>query len=859
MTAARRFATAFICLVMAVIVVGSSFARQAPSGLGPEGVSREIDRRSHPAITGAWDAVEHGRWRDPGLASLPSLVGARVLHDGGDWVLVRLTPSQEKDLEMAGVRLSLPRPRPEAEGRAFIPEMADRGGTEAEGDRSLAFLQSLANAVNIDTMTAHLNAISTDLQTRYYRTTQMQRATQYALDHFLSYGCDNAYFDTFTYNGNTIRNVIGLKAGTTYPSRIYMICGHLDSTSPQHDTVAPGAEDNGSGSVGVLEAARLLAPLSSDATIYFVCFTAEEQGMIGSDHLATIAQQQGWDLRGVLNMDMVGYDTPGDPALWIEGFHGNPRSIALMDLIEATANTYTDMQVYRYPGEGWGSDHESFNAHGFPAMLAIDYNWESYPCYHQTCDVITNIVPNQFRRMVLTITLGGAQLAGSSSLLGSIAGTADRTDSQDDAGIRLEIVGTHYDPVLSGPGGVFTIPDLFPGAYTLRASSQGYQTVDKHVTITAGQTTDVVVRLDPAVGGEVRGSVSLQGAGIPLGARVFAEGQPEVAYANAVGAYDLEPVGPGSIVLSANYSGRMPMAQLVTVPSGQLVPNVNFNLKTSWNFESSSEGLTANAGWQWGSDSQPGAHSGTKVWGTVLGANYQNCADYRLDLPPLDLRFYMSARLHFWQWYRTESGHDGGNVQVSMDRGVTWTVATPVGGYPSRMSGNCNALAGASGYGGTQTAWTESIVDLSEYAGRSIRVRLWFASDGGLNDRGWYIDDVSLEGAQTPSGVVLDGAHGQGPDRRALLSDLNVVPNPFSSSATLRFHTASQAAAWITVFDAAGRHIRSLMESVPIGAGDHSLIWDGLDDHGRRVSAGTYWVRVFTSGRTEIKPIVLIR
>ncbi len=358
-------------------------------------------------------------------------------------------------------------------------------------------LESLAGAVNIDSMMASLGAISVDIRTRYYRTSGMQQATQLALDRFLAYGCDDAYFDTFTYNGYSIRNVIGVKRGSVYPSRIYMICGHLDSTSPQHDTLAPGAEDNGSGAMGVLEAARLLAPLRTEATLYFVCFTAEEQGLIGSEHLASIAEQEQWDLRGVLNMDMVGYDAPGDPSLWIEGFHSNAGSVALMDLLESVADAYTDLEVYRYPGEGWGSDHETFNAHGFPAILAIDYNWDSYACYHETCDEISNIVPYQYRRMLVAVTVLGAQLAGLDASLGLVDGTADRTDSTNDAGIRLEIPGTGYAPVLSGAGGSFRIPDLLPGRYTLRASAYGYRTAEIGFTVIGGQPTHVVIHIDP--------------------------------------------------------------------------------------------------------------------------------------------------------------------------------------------------------------------------------------------------------------------------------------------------------------------------------------------------------------------------
>jgi len=818
-------------------------------GLGIEpGSGRifEIDRRSHPALNRGWEAILAGALDDPALADLPDLRAMRILHREADWVLVWLREDDERALRQEGVRLNPPRPRP-VEPRAFPLEKDALAP-------SLTLLQSLAAAVNIDRMMLHLDAIAKQIQTRYYNTTGMQSATQYVLDRFNEYGLDNAYFDTFTYNGYSIRNVVGVKTGSVYPNRIYMICGHLDSTSPQPSTNAPGAEDNGSGSVGVLEAARLLAPLTTESTVYFVCFTAEEQGLIGAEHLAAIADAQNWDLRGVLNMDMIGYDTAGAPDLWIEGFPSNPGSVALMNTLESVANAYTDMSVYRYPSTGWGSDHVPFNNHGFPALLAIDYDWEDYPCYHQTCDVVSNIVPNQQRRMTVAVTVSGAQLAVLTGSLGSVDGHADKTDSGDDSGVEIEIVGTQYEPGLSTIDGSFLLPDLLPGTYTLRASAVGYATEEVAVTIAGGQATPVTVLLDPVAGGRILGVVSLQGGGDPSGSRVFAGGQAAYAVAEATGGYVLEPVYPGVVPVSANHEGFMPAVTTVNIASGQEIAGVNFTLKPVWTFEDSSEGLTANAGWAWGVDTQAGAHSGTKVWGTRLGANYDNCADYRLDLPLLDLRFYDTARLHFWHWYRTEAGYDGGNVQVSTDGGSIWTVVTPVGGYPGALAGSCNPLAGQQGYPGIAASWREAIIDLGAYAGRAIKVRFCFGSDSNTRERGWYIDDISLEGALEPVGVPETPLPGV-----ALLSGLAIYPNPVEAAATIRFQLAEGSRTWVGVFDAAGRKIRSLIDDLALPAGAQNLSWDGMDGSHHPVPAGVYWIQVFAGGRTVSSPVTLIR
>ncbi len=98
--------------------------------------------------------------------------------------------------------------------------------------------------------------------------------------------------------------------------RMYLVTGHYDTRETDvmntHDP-APGANDDASGTAVSLEAARVLSRLKFPATLVFVCVAGEEQGLNGSRHLAKLAKQQGWQLEGVLNNDIVGGDTtPGD-------------------------------------------------------------------------------------------------------------------------------------------------------------------------------------------------------------------------------------------------------------------------------------------------------------------------------------------------------------------------------------------------------------------------------------------------------------------------------------------------------------------------------------------------------------------
>jgi Zn-dependent M28 family amino/carboxypeptidase len=69
---------------------------------------------------------------------------------------------------------------------------------------------------------------------------------------------------------------------------------------------APGANDDGSGTSATLELARVIAPHPTDATLVFIAYAGEEQGLYGSEHIAQVAKDRGWNVQGVLNMDIVG-------------------------------------------------------------------------------------------------------------------------------------------------------------------------------------------------------------------------------------------------------------------------------------------------------------------------------------------------------------------------------------------------------------------------------------------------------------------------------------------------------------------------------------------------------------------------
>src|SRR5712692_9313129 len=110
-----------------------------------------------------------------------------------------------------------------------------------------------------------------------------------------------------------ITNVYAVLKGTDAENakRIVLVTGHYDSRNS--DTLdaaglAPGANDDGSGTAVSLECARVLSKLKFPATIIFLTVAGEEQGLNGSEHFAQLAKSEGWNIEAALNNDIVGGD-----------------------------------------------------------------------------------------------------------------------------------------------------------------------------------------------------------------------------------------------------------------------------------------------------------------------------------------------------------------------------------------------------------------------------------------------------------------------------------------------------------------------------------------------------------------------
>jgi len=249
-------------------------------------------------------------------------------------------------------------------------------------------ISDIVNQVSKQNLTDYIQSLQ-DFQTRFASTSNCELAGDYIYDFFVQSGID-AEYDSFSFASSySSNNIVGTLEGQVYPSQIVVICAHYDSYSDQPQTLAPGADDNASGTAAVMEAARIFANQSFDFTVKFICFSAEEWGLYGSRNYALEARQRGEDIIGVINLDMIAYTDSIPEDLDIIS---NSASEWLADRIISSSIAYTTLDISKIvnPTFVW-SDHSSFWDSGYSAILGIEDIYISNPYYHTTSDTIDTL------------------------------------------------------------------------------------------------------------------------------------------------------------------------------------------------------------------------------------------------------------------------------------------------------------------------------------------------------------------------------------------------------------------------------------------------------------------------------------
>jgi hypothetical protein len=415
----------------------------------------------------------------PGALGAAQAEGVFVYADAQQAV-ARLRPGAAERLPLLGVQLRQLRLHPLAV-EAAVPALPASITPDAR-------IQAMINQVTLPAVSSTNGNLSGEnaviiggspytLLTRYSRSDiPIQKATQYAFERLNALGLAAVYHEYDLPGSGLRRNVIAEQAGVTQPERILLITAHLDSTSGDPYNLAPGADDNASGSTAVLLAAQILSQYSFDCTLRYALFTGEEQGLIGAEAYAAQVDALGENVESVLNLDMIAYNSDAAKIIELHTRPGNASDAALAALFSDVNAAYGLGLVPEIEPSGiQASDHAAFWQYGIPAILAIEDFEDFTPYYHTTGDTLDTLDLDYFTRFIKAAVGTFAHMGCLRPASGGLSGVVSEAGGGPLAGALVEAAPVVGMPIttLSGGAGGYALA-LPPGFYDVNATLPGY-------------------------------------------------------------------------------------------------------------------------------------------------------------------------------------------------------------------------------------------------------------------------------------------------------------------------------------------------------------------------------------------------
>ena len=193
------------------------------------------------------------------------------------------------------------------------------------------------------------------------------------------------------------QNVYAIQNGVTKSNQYVIICAHYDNMPS--GGFAPGADDNGSGTAAVLEAARILSKYKFDYTIIYALWDLEEYGLYGSNYYASEASFRGDNIVAVINLDMISWDSNNDFKAEVHARNVS-NTLELGQLVLEVNNKYLlGLNLYTSNPGSTASDHASFWRFNYPAVLLIESMSDFNQYYHKITDDLSKINKPYFEKM----------------------------------------------------------------------------------------------------------------------------------------------------------------------------------------------------------------------------------------------------------------------------------------------------------------------------------------------------------------------------------------------------------------------------------------------------------------------------
>jgi Zn-dependent M28 family amino/carboxypeptidase len=307
----------------------------------------------------------------------------QVLFDKGRYIAVALDPEEATQMD-GGVCFGI---KP-LEENTVVFDVRARAAERAAPD---ARIQNLVDAVSRSDFEASLTHLAS-FPTRFSTSAHYEDAATWARGQLEAMGYATTVQPiSIPILGDNSQNVVAERLGTGSGTReLVLVVAHLDSINIRGgpEANAPGADDNATGSAGLLEIARVLKDHAAVHDLRFVLFGGEEEGLFGSQqYIDDLPAADRARIRAIINMDMIGTLNAPNPNVLLEGA---AVSQSLIDELASAAATYTALGVQRslHP---FNSDHVPFIEEGFSAVLTIEGTDGANDNVHTANDTLDNI------------------------------------------------------------------------------------------------------------------------------------------------------------------------------------------------------------------------------------------------------------------------------------------------------------------------------------------------------------------------------------------------------------------------------------------------------------------------------------
>jgi len=259
----------------------------------------------------------------------------------------------------------------------------------------LAYGQSITQLLSTALMTDVLKKL-TSFKTRYYNSRQGQLSSEYLfdeIDYLINQAPSvqhNITLTTFEHKWKQ-KSIIAKIEGSKYPEEIIIVGAHQDSINQWLPWFgrAPGADDDGSGTVTILETFRVLieSGFTPDRSVEFHWYSAEEAGLLGSLDIAHAYQRAKKKVIAMMQMDMTGYFKDKESIALINDF----TDPSLTDFLRKIVSHYTRLDSVDIKC-GYGcSDHASWTKAGFRAASPFEDIDIENPYIHTPSDTFDHV------------------------------------------------------------------------------------------------------------------------------------------------------------------------------------------------------------------------------------------------------------------------------------------------------------------------------------------------------------------------------------------------------------------------------------------------------------------------------------